>query len=880
MKFTGLNELRGSFLTFFQDRNHTLLKSAPLIPEGDSSVLLINAGMTPLKRYFQGLDKLPGNRATSCQKCIRTPDIENVGITERHGTYFEMLGNFSFGDYFKEEAIAWGWEYLTKALEIEPEKLWITIFEEDDEAGDIWHEKIGIPRERIVKMGREDNFWEHGSGPCGPCSEIHFDRGEKYGCGKPDCRFGCENPGCNRYVEIWNLVFTQFDSDGKGHYTPLAAKNIDTGMGLERLALVMQDAANLFEVDTIKGILNKASEITGKTYKTDPKADISLRIITDHLRSSTFMVCDGILPSNEGRGYVLRRLLRRAARHARMLGCEDAVLYRIVDTVIDFNTGTYPELETRREHIKQVIKNEEESFAKTVETGMKLLNDLLQNVTNSTLSGEDTFKLHDTYGFPLDLTKEICAERGIAVDEEGFRALMRTQRETARAGRNFKGGWDESVGGDLNEATVFTGYDSLRTVTKVAAVSTHGDKTVVVLEESPFYAESGGQVGDTGMICIIDGSKDDDDNLAFHVTDTKKNAGGQFILSGEPKNGKVLTAGDEVAAIVDMARRQAIMRNHTAAHLLQAALRKVLGNQVHQAGSYVDDQRLRFDFTYTAAMTSAEIAEVETIVNEAILADLPVATEVLPIEEARTRGATALFGEKYGDTVRVVSIGQGDNEAFSVEFCGGTHLKNTAKAGLFKIISEAGVAGGVRRIEAVTGMNVLAELNDSRQRLADTAGILKTNPTALTQKAQTVMTELFALNAALESANRELAKLRLSEKQSTEQIGAVTFITAVLEGFAGDGLRQAADGCTAFNDDSVLLFAGMEGDKANFFCKCGKNAVAAGIKAGETVKTAANATGGKGGGKPDSAMAGIGDVKLIAAGFEAARGFIKAKIGG
>jgi alanyl-tRNA synthetase len=878
MKWTGLNELRGSFLTFFQDRQHTLLKSAPLIPEGDGSVLLINAGMTPLKRYFQGLDKLPGDRATSCQKCIRTPDIENVGITERHGTYFEMLGNFSFGDYFKKEAIAWGWEYLTKTLEIEPEKLWITIFEEDDEARDIWHDEIGIPRERIVKMGREDNFWEHGSGPCGPCSEIHFDRGEKYGCGDPNCRFGCENPGCNRYVEIWNLVFTQFDSDGKGNYTPLAAKNIDTGMGLERLALVMQDAANLFEVDTVKGILNKACEITGKTYKTDPKADISLRIITDHLRSSTFMVCDGILPSNEGRGYVLRRLLRRAARHARMLGCEDAVLYRIVDTVIDFNTGTYPELETRREHIRQVIKNEEASFAKTVETGMRLLNDLLQNLEGGMLSGEDTFKLHDTYGFPLDLTKEICAERGIAVDEEGFRALMRAQRETARAGRNFKGGWDESVGGDLNQATVFTGYDSLRTVTKVAAVSTHDGKTVVVLEESPFYAESGGQVGDTGMICVIDESGDDDSNMAFQVTDTKKNPGGQFILSGSLKNGKILTTGDEVVAVVDTARRRAIMRNHTAAHLLQAALRRVLGEQVHQAGSYVDDQRCRFDFTYTAAMTSAEIAEVEIIVNEAILADLPVVTEVLPIEEARKRGATALFGEKYGDTVRVVSIG--DKTAFSVEFCGGTHLSGTGKAGLFKIISETGVAGGVRRIEAVTGLNFLDELNGAQKRLNDAAVILKTNPAALTGKAQTVMTELSALNAALESANRELAALRLSEQQSSEKIGGVTFITAVLEGFAGDGLRQAADGCKAFDENSILLFAGTDGDKANFFCKCGKNAIAAGIKAGEAVKTAAAATGGKGGGKPDSAMAGIGDVSKISDGFEAAKGFIKGKIEG
>ncbi|MBQ9385148.1 MAG: alanine--tRNA ligase, partial [Ruminiclostridium sp.] len=668
MKWTGLNELRESYLKFFESKEHLRMASAPLVPQGDNSVLLINAGMTPLKKFFQGVETPPRKRVTTCQKCIRTPDIENVGKTARHGTYFEMLGNFSFGDYFKHEATAWAWEYLTKVLEIEPEKLWITIYEQDDEAGDIWANEVGIPRDRIIKLGKADNFWEHGSGPCGPCSEIHFDRGEKYG---PFESF--EQAGeCDRIIEIWNLVFTQFDNDGNGNYTQLKNKNIDTGMGLERLACVMQGVDNMFEVDTIQNIIKRICTVTGKTYGANHNDDVSIRVITDHVRASTFMVGDGVRPSNEGRGYVLRRLLRRAARHGRLLGMTKPFLTEIVDQVIQENKSAYPEIEEKKEYIKKVISTEEESFNKTVEKGSALLNDLIANIGDSkVLSGDDAFKLHDTYGFPLDLTKEILAEKGLSLDEERFKELMTNQKQTARANQAFKGGWDEaSMNAVSGFTTEFVGYKSLTSETKLLAMikdgesvqsASEGDSVIAVIEKTPFYAEMGGQVGDHGTITAGDS--------VMTVVDTKKAASGQFVCYCNVESGEFF-ANDTVTASVDEARRAAIKRNHTSVHLLQAALREVLGDHVHQAGSYVDDKIGRFDFSHFSAMTPEEIARVEQIVNDEILKGIPVTTEELPIEEAKKKGAMALFGEKYGDIVRVVSTDDG----FSTEFCGGTHV--------------------------------------------------------------------------------------------------------------------------------------------------------------------------------------------------------------
>ncbi|MGN0655557.1 MAG: alanine--tRNA ligase [Ruminiclostridium sp.] len=858
MKWTGLNELRESYLKFFESKEHLRMASAPLVPQDDNSVLLINAGMTPLKKFFQGVETPPRKRVTTCQKCIRTPDIENVGKTARHGTYFEMLGNFSFGDYFKHEATAWAWEYLTKVLEIPPEKLWVTIYEQDDEAGDIWAEEIGVPRDRIIKLGKKDNFWEHGSGPCGPCSEIHFDRGEKYG---PFESF--EQAGdCDRIIEIWNLVFTQFDNDGNGNYSQLKNKNIDTGMGLERLACVMQGVDNMFEVDTIQNIIKRICKVSGKTYGANYKDDVSIRVITDHARATTFMVGDGVRPSNEGRGYVLRRLLRRAARHGRLLGVTKPFLTEIVEQVIEENKNAYPELQEKQEYIKKVIATEEESFNKTVEKGSQLLNDLIAGLgDNGVLSGDDAFRLHDTYGFPLDLTKEILEEKGLTLDEERFKELMINQKQTARANQAFKGGWDEaSMDAVSGFKTNFVGYKTMSCETKLLAMvkdgelvqsCSEGDSVIALIENTPFYAEMGGQVGDKGTIAAGDS--------VLRVLDTKKLGGGQFVCECRAEG--TLFTGDTVIASVDEELRLATERNHTCCHLLQAALRKVLGDHVHQAGSYVDPYRCRFDFSHFSAVTPEEIEKVEELVNAEILKGCPVVTEELPIEEARKKGAMALFGEKYGDVVRVVSV----NDGFSTEFCGGTHLDNTAKAGLFKIISETSVASGVRRIEAVTGYGVLKALNEAKATIGAAADALKVqNPSALVQRCEAVQTELSEAKKEIDKLERQLSASAMGDiAEGAAEIGGIKVFSAILEGTLGDALRKAGDDIKSKYDSFIAVLAGHSEGKGNFLCICSKEAVEKGANAGQIVKQIAAIAGGKGGGKPDSAMAGIADVSKI-----------------
>ena len=715
MQWTGLNELREKYLSFFESKGHLRLPSFPLIPKDDNSLLLINSGMAPMKKYFTGEVTPPRKRVTTCQKCIRTPDIERVGITARHGTYFEMLGNFSFGDYFKREATAWAWEFFTEVLEMPKELLYVSIYEDDDEAFEIWTKQNGVDPSHIVRLGKEDNFWEHGSGPCGPCSEIYFDRGEKYGCGKPTCGVGCD---CDRFVEVWNLVFTQFDNDGHNNYTPLDHPNIDTGMGLERLACVMQGVDNLFLVDTVQNIMKHISRIAGVEYGADEKSDISLRVITDHIRSTSFMISDGVMPSNEGRGYVLRRLLRRAARHGRLLGINHPFLSDVVDTVIQENENAYPELREKSAMIKKVISFEEESFYKTIDKGFALLNNIIDRTDTKMLSGEDAFLLSDTFGFPIDLTKEILAEKGMSVDEDRFRALVLKQRETARASRKNAGA--DAWAGDADvlenlEKTAFVGYTKLETETSITALvkdgarvesAETGDDIVLTLAETPFYAESGGQVGDTGVIQT--------DSCTIQVLDTTKNASGVYMHKAVVKEGFV-RAGDTAHAAVDAERRFAIMRNHTAAHLLQAALRTVLGDHVEQAGQLVNEQAVRFDFTHFSALTDDELLAVEKLVNEKILENIPVECREMPIEEAKKLGAMALFGEKYGDVVRVVSAGD-----FSKELCGGTHMDATAKLGLFKIVSESSVAAGVRRIEGVTGTNLLSLIYPASHLLKDT----------------------------------------------------------------------------------------------------------------------------------------------------------------
>ena len=863
MKWTGLNDLRESYLKFFESKGHLRLASFPLVPQGDNSILLINAGMTPLKKYFQGIEEPPRHRVTTCQKCIRTPDIENVGKTARHGTYFEMLGNFSFGDYFKHEAIAWAWEYLTKVLEIPPERLWVTIYEQDDEAGDIWANEVGVPRERIIKLGKADNFWEHGSGPCGPCSEIHYDRGEKYGHFDHIGQDNFEEVGdCDRIIEIWNNVFTQFDNDGHGNYTQLKTKNIDTGMGLERLACVMQDVDNLFEVDTVQNIMKKICSIVGVEYKADPQKDISIRVITDHIRSTTFMVGDGVLPSNEGRGYVLRRLLRRAARHGRMLGYTGPFLYEVCDTVIDENLSAYPELAEKRAYIKKVIRTEEESFAKTIDKGTEILGEMIDALLakgEKTLCGEDVFKLHDTYGFPLDLTKEILSEKGLSADEEGFHECMKVQKETARKNKKLGGGWDNAKNSALDAfKTNFVGYTELESETKLLAIVKNGelaelceegDEVSVVLENTPFYAEMGGQVGDCGKVMSGDN--------VIEITDTQKLTNGAFVSSGRVVSGG-FAAGSTVTARVDAEKRAATERNHTCAHILQAALRSVLGDHVHQSGSYVDPYQCRFDFSHFSAMTADELQQVENYVNRVIMAAVPVTTEVLPIEEAKKRGAMALFGEKYGDVVRVVSVGD-----YSTEFCGGTHLTNSSQAGLFKIVSEASVSSGVRRIQAVTGMAVMSMLYDYKNTLEKACAALKA-PTfdELPHRAESVMAELREKDKKLEAIAQAAANAQLGGLEEKD-VNGVTLIAGALENTGADGLRKAGDSLADKHPDLVAVLAGTADGKTSILCKCTKSAVAKGANAGAIVREIAAVAGGKGGGKPDQAMAGVPDAAKI-----------------
>ena len=879
MQWTGLNELREKYLHFFEGKGHLRLGSFPLVPKDDPSLLLINSGMAPMKKWFLGQEEPPRHRVTTCQKCIRTPDIERVGITARHGCFFEMLGNFSFQDYFKKEVIPWAWEFLTKELEIPADRLYISVYQDDDEAYDIWTKSVGIPEDHMVRLGKEDNFWEHGSGPCGPCSEIYFDRGLKYGCGKPTCGVGCD---CDRFMEIWNLVFSQYDSDGKGTYALLPKPNIDTGMGLERLAVVMQDVDNLFEVDTVAAVLHHVERISGKQYGANEKDDISIRVITDHIRATVFMASDGILPSNEGRGYVMRRLLRRAARHGRMLGIDHPFLTDLVDTVIVSSEVGYPELREHESYIKKVIGTEEERFYKTIDSGMNILNGMIQHLheTNKKiLSGLDVFKLNDTFGFPLDLTKEIAAEAGLGIDEAAFHVEMTRQRERARAERLAKdiSGWSEDLFGELNaEPTAFDGYDVLKETAKVLALSDgeelndavstdyeERENVLVVLDRTPFYAEMGGQVADHGY--LTSGTAN------LKVNQVKKTPKGFYVHTCTLLDGTI-RVGDTVTAAVDEQRRASICRNHTATHLMQKALREVLGEHVHQAGSYQDDKITRFDFTHFNAVTPEELVEVEKRVNEKIFAALPVTIQNLPIEEAKKMGAMALFGEKYGKVVRVVDAG-----GWSVEFCGGTHVKNTAQIGCFKILSEASVAAGIRRIEATTGYGVLNLLDDRTAELANTAVALKANNMKdVAARAQAVTAELKEANKQLEIAKAKLASSQIDGLfQNAVEVDGVRIVTVYLNGTTPDTLRSMMDKLRDKEPNAVGALIGTDGSKTTLAVGVGKNALARGLKAGALVKQIAAIAGGNGGGKPDFAMAGIRDTSKIDDALNAVEGIVK-----
>ena len=879
MQWTGLNELREKYLHFFEGKGHLRLGSFPLVPKDDPSLLLINSGMAPMKKWFLGQEEPPRHRVTTCQKCIRTPDIERVGITARHGCFFEMLGNFSFQDYFKKEVIPWAWEFLTKELEIPADRLYISVYQDDDEAYDIWTKSVGIPEDHMVRLGKEDNFWEHGSGPCGPCSEIYFDRGLKYGCGKPTCGVGCD---CDRFMEIWNLVFSQYDSDGKGTYALLPKPNIDTGMGLERLAVVMQDVDNLFEVDTVAAVLHHVERISGKQYGANEKDDISIRVITDHIRATVFMASDGILPSNEGRGYVLRRLLRRAARHGRMLGIDHPFLTDLVDTVITSSEIGYPELREHESYIKKVIGTEEERFYKTIDSGMNILNGMIQHLHEThkkILSGLDVFKLNDTFGFPLDLTKEIAAEAGLDIDEAAFHVEMTRQRERARAERLAKdiSGWSEDLFGELNaEPTEFDGYDVLKETAKVLALSDgeelndavstdyeERENVLVVLDRTPFYAEMGGQVADHGY--LTSGTAN------LKVNQVKKTPKGFYVHTCTLLDGTI-RVGDTVTAAVDEQRRASICRNHTATHLMQKALREVLGEHVHQAGSYQDDKITRFDFTHFNAVTPEELVEVEKRVNEKIFAALPVTIQNLPIEEAKKMGAMALFGEKYGKVVRVVDAG-----GWSVEFCGGTHVKNTAQIGCFKILSEASVAAGIRRIEATTGYGVLNLLDDRTAELANTAVALKANNMKdVAARAQAVTAELKEANKQLEIAKAKLASSQIDGLfQNAVEVDGVRIVTVYLNGTTPDTLRSMMDKLRDKEPNAVGALIGTDGSKTTLAVGVGKNALARGLKAGALVKQIAAIAGGNGGGKPDFAMAGIRDTSKIDDALNAVEGIVK-----
>ncbi len=850
----GLNELREMFLSFFESKGHLRLPSFPLVPQHDKSILLINAGMTPMKPYFTGEEEPPRHRVCTCQKCIRTGDIENIGKTARHGTYFEMLGNFSFGDYFKHEALAWCWEFLTKVVGLDENRLYPSIYENDEEAFDVWTKEIGVPAERIFRFGKEDNFWEHGSGPCGPCSEVYYDRGEKYGCGKPGCTVGCD---CDRYIEIWNNVFSQFDNDGKGNYTELKQKNIDTGMGLERLAVVCQDVDSLFDVDTVMNITNKVTELTGASYGKSHKMDVSLRVITDHIRASTFLICDGVLPSNEGRGYVLRRLLRRAARHGKLLGVDKPFLYEVVDTVVHENECQYPELREKQSYITKVIRTEEENFCKTIDGGMKIFSEMLaehQAKGETRFSGADAFKLYDTYGFPIDLTAEMVAEQGMAVDEEEFSKQMKEQKQRAREARKALGdlGWAGVEFGKEVPESKFVGYDCLTAEGKVTAIVqgdelcgtvSEGMEAILVLDETPMYAEMGGQIGDTGTITA--------DGFRFHVTDVQKNKGGKYMHYGKVVSGTV-SIGDTVTAAVDAERRRAICRAHTATHLLQTALTRVLGEHCHQAGSLVEPDHLRFDFTHFSAVTPEELLAASNDVMEMILHGENVETLVLPIEEAKKLGATALFGEKYGDTVRVVKMGDE-----SLEFCGGTHLDNTAKVGPFRIVSEGSVASGVRRIEAFTGKRVMEQMEQFNRIILTAANELKTSPKELLQRSHSVMTEIKELRQNLERMKDKLLGGEIDRVLfSAKNVGGLKVLTALKNDIAAGDLRKMGDQLRDRDPDVVAVLASCCGEKISILAVCGKNAVAKGIKAGALVKEVCTICGGSGGGKPDSAMGG------------------------
>ena len=888
--YHGLNELREMFLKFFETKGHLRLPSFSLVPQNDKSILLINAGMTPMKPWFKGEEEPPCHRVCTCQKCIRTGDIDNVGHTARHGTYFEMLGNFSFGDYFKHEAIAWSWEFLTSPewVGLEPDRLYPSVYLDDDEAWNIWHDEIGIPAEKIFRFGKEDNFWEHGSGPCGPCSEIYYDRGPEYGCGKPGCTVGCD---CDRYIEVWNNVFSQFDNDGHNNYTELKQKNIDTGMGLERLACVCQNVDSLFDVDTVMNITNRVSELTGAHYGESHKRDVSLRVITDHIRSATFMICDGILPSNEGRGYVLRRLLRRAARHGKLLGVNEPFLYQVVDTVIHENECQYPDLREKQTYITKVIRTEEENFARTIDGGMKIYGDMLsahKAKGETVFSGEDAFKLYDTFGFPIDLTAEMAAEEGMTIDEEAFKALMTEQKERAREARKALGdlGWAGVEFGKDMPATEFVGYDyDAIDDAHVLAIVAEGElvdeivsgmEAIVVLDQTPFYAEMGGQTADHGRITDSDSIENPDGNCAllFRVNNVQKNKGGKFMHYGKLLKGS-LKVGDTVAASIDTVRRAAIRRAHSATHLLDAALVKVLGDHVHQAGSLVEPDRLRFDFTHFEGITPQQLNEVEDLVNGAILDGLTITTEELPLDEAKARGAVATFGEKYGQTVRVVTMGD-----FSMELCGGTHLDNTAKVGMFRIKSESSVASGVRRIEATTGRVSIDETRHGRNTLLKAAQFFKTAPNTILERMEQQANEMKELRQALEKfkAEASLGEAR-QVMASAKTVGGMHVITGTRQNLDANALRAMGDFMRDKDPSVVAVLASINGEKVSFLAVCGKEAVSKGIKAGELVKSVSAVCGGKGGGKPDSAMGGGTDLLKVDDALATVDDFVAAKLG-
>ena len=878
MEKFGLNQLREMFLSFFETKGHLRLPSFSLIPQNDASLLLINSGMAPMKPYFKGEQEPPRHRVCTCQKCIRTGDIENIGKTARHGTYFEMLGNFSFGDYFKKEAIAWSWEFLTSPqwVGIDPDRLYPSIYVEDDEAFEIWNKDIGIPAERIFRFGKEDNFWEHGAGPCGPCSEIYFDRGEQYGCGKPDCTVGCD---CDRYMEVWNNVFSQFDNDGEGHYTELKQKNIDTGMGLERLAVVCQGVDSLFDVDTVMNITNKVSEITNAYYGKSHKMDVSLRVITDHIRSATFMICDGVLPSNEGRGYVLRRLLRRAARHGKLLGVNEPFLYQVIDTVVHENEGQYPELREKQAYITRVVKTEEENFARTIDAGMKIFAELMaehKEKGESVFSGADAFKLYDTYGFPIDLTIEMCQDEGMSVDEAAFKALMEEQRVRARKAREALGdlGWAGIEFGKGIADTCFVGYEQNKCSAKVLAIVAEGEtreavsagaEAILVLDQTVMYAEMGGQVADHGVIEAGD--------FRFEVNNVQKNKGGKVMHYGVVKSGCV-KLDDTVEVSYCHERREAVGRAHSATHLLHKALRDVLGDHVHQAGSLVEPDFLRFDFTHFSAVTAEQLQEVERRVNQAILAGYGIEVKEMPIEQARNSGATALFGEKYGDVVRVVNMG-----GYSVELCGGTHLDNTAKAGAFHIVSEGSVASGVRRIEATTGARTLSDMHKTIDELSAIAAMLRTNSADVLQKLEQQANELKDAKRLIEQYKAKESAGGADELlKKASDIGGVHVVTCKQGSCDANALRQMGDVLRDKDSSVVAVIAAVNGEKISFQCVCGKDAVAKGLKAGDIIRSITAIAGGKGGGKPDSAMGGGNDLSKLDEALAAVEAFVREKV--